>query len=215
MSEKISKFDNIRVNKKEFYKSKKTIDSDLVNVDQIVVPDKFKHSDDGFKYFIGYKEGEIVKLLCIILPQMTGYIKYFENGGKNMSFAIKDVLDKYNKIWDKIKEALSIKFHSMPAYDEKYIKAKVREFNGVIKTNFLGDKIPKESMYYACIACITIDSVMRMEKNNYLHVYLEECKYKKKNTKMTKFINTELESESESESDTKLELKYESEPDTE
>ena len=215
MSEKTLKFDNIRVNKKEFHKSKQPVDLMSVNVDQIVVSDKFKHSDEGFKYFIGYQEDEIVKPLCIILPQMTGYIKYFENGGKNMSFVIKDddVLDKYNEIWDKIKETLSIKFHSMPAYDEKYIKAKVREFNGVIKTNFLGDKIPKESMYYACIACITIDSVMRMEKNNYSHVYLEECKYKMKKTKMTKFINTELESESES--NTKLELKYESEPDTE
>ena len=83
-----------------------------------------------------------------------------------MSFVIKDddVLDKYNEIWDKIKETLSIKFLSMPVYDEKYIKAKVREFNGVIKTNFLGDEIPKESMHYTCIACITIDSVMRMEK---------------------------------------------------
>ena len=52
----------------------------------------------------------------------------------------------------------------MPVYDEKHIKAKVREFNGVIKTNFLGDEIPKEDMHYTCIACITIDSVMRMEK---------------------------------------------------
>ena len=77
MSEKTLKFDNIRVNKKEFHKSKQPTDLDLVNVDQIVVPDKFKHSDDGFKYFIGYKEGKIVKLLCIILPQMTVYIKYF------------------------------------------------------------------------------------------------------------------------------------------
>ena len=52
-----------------------------------------------------------------------------------MSFMIKDdnVLDKYNKIWDKIKEKLNIKFHSMPIYDETYIKAKVREFDGVIK----------------------------------------------------------------------------------
>ena len=171
----------------------------LVNVDQIVVLDKFKHSDGGFKYFIGYKEGEVVKPLCIILPQMTGYIKYFENGGKNMSFVIKDddVLDKYNEIWDKIKETLSIKFHSMPVYDEKYIKAKVREFNGVIKTNFLSDEVPKESEYYTCIACITINSVMRMEKKNYRQVYLEECKYRMKNIKMTKFIEAELESESE------------------
>ena len=83
-----------------------------------------------------------------------------------MSFVIKDddVLDKNNEIWDKIKERLSIKFHSTPVYDEKYIKAKVREFNGVINTNFLGDEIPKEGMHYTCITCITIDSVMRMEK---------------------------------------------------
>ena len=68
---------------------------------------------------------------------MTGCIKYFENGARNLSFVIKDddVLDKYNEIWGKIKKTLSIKFHSMSVYDEKYIKAKVREFNGVIKTN--------------------------------------------------------------------------------
>ena len=97
---------------------------------------------------------------------MSGYIKYFENGSKSMSFVIKDddVLDKYNEIWDKIKETLNIKFHSIPVYDEKYIKAKVRELNGGIKTNFLGDEAPKESMHYTCIACITTDSVMRMEK---------------------------------------------------
>ena len=74
-------------------------------------------------------------------------------------------------------------------------KAKVREFNGVIKTNFLGDKIPKESMHYTCIACITIDSVVRMEKKNYPQVYLEECKYKIKKMKMTNLIKIELESE--------------------
>ena len=65
---------------------------------------------------------------------MSRYIKYFENGGKNMSFMIKDddVLDKHNEIWDKIRETLNIKFHSEPVYDEKYIKAKGREFVGVI-----------------------------------------------------------------------------------
>ena len=101
MSEKTLKFDNIRFNKKEFYKSKPPINFDLINVDKIGVSDKFKHSDGGFKYFIGYKEGEIVKPLCYLcyhyftLPQIIGYIKYFENSGKNMSFLIKDdVLDK-------------------------------------------------------------------------------------------------------------------------
>ena len=198
MGKKTLKFDNIRVNKKEFHESKQPINLDLVKVDQIVVSDKLKHNDDGFKYFITYKEGETVKPLCIILPQMAGYIKYFENEGKNMSFVMKDddVLDKYNEIWGKIKETFSIKFHGMTVYDEKYIKAKVREFNGVIKTNFLGDEIPKESMHYTCIACITIDSVMRMEKKNYLQVYLEECKYRTNKTKIDKFIKAQLESES-------------------
>ena len=128
-----------------------------------------------------------------------------------MFFVIKDdnVLGKYVEILDKIKETLSIKFHSMPVYGEKYIKAKVREFNGVIKTNFLVDKIPKESMHYACIACITFDSVMRMKKKNYPRVYLEECKYRMKKTKVIKFKEAELESEagSELESDTELDLK--------
>ena len=111
---------------------------------------------------------------------------------------------------------LNIKFHSMPVYDETYIKAKVREFNDVIKTNFLGDEVRKENIHYTCIACITIDSVMRMEKKNYPQVYLEECKYRIKKIQMSRFINTELksDSESESESDTELMAKLESNSDT-
>ena len=76
-------------------KSKEPIDLLSVNVDQIVVSDKFKHNNEGFKHFIGYLEGEIVKPLCILLPQMSGFIKYFENGGKNISFLIKD-----DEVWD-------------------------------------------------------------------------------------------------------------------
>ena len=77
MSEITLKFDNIRVNKKEFHKSKQPIDLMSVNVDQIVVSDKFKHSDEGFKYFIGYQEGEIVQPLCIISPQMSRFYPIF------------------------------------------------------------------------------------------------------------------------------------------
>ena len=69
----------------------------LISVDQTVVSDKFKHSDGGLRYFIGYKESEIVKPLCIFLPQMSGYIKYFENGGKNMPFLSKDDVCQINK----------------------------------------------------------------------------------------------------------------------
>ena len=130
---------------------------------------------------------------------MSGYIKYFENGGKNMSFMIEDdsVLVKCNEIWNKIKKTLNIKFHIMSVYDEKYIK----EFNGVVNTNFGGDKVPKEGVHHTCIACISIASVMKMEKKSYPQVYLEECKYKIKKIKMPGFIDVELESESSSDSE--------------
>ena len=154
MSEKTLNFNNIYLYKKNFHKFKEPIDLLSVNIDQIVVSDKFKHNNEGFKYFIGYQEGEIVKPLCIILPQMSGYIKYFKNGGKNMSFLIKDdeMWDKYDKIWDVNKDKLGIKFHSEPVYEFKYLKAEVREFDGMIKTNFLGNDMQKENMYYTCIA---------------------------------------------------------------
>ena len=86
----------------------------------------------------------------------------------------------------------------------------------MIKTNFLDDETPKENLHYTCIAYITIDSAMIIEKKNNLLVYLEECKYKPKKIKMAKFIDTKLESESESElkSDIKLELKSELGSDT-
>ena len=96
MSEKTLKSNNISLNKKELYKSKERIDLMSVNVDQIVVSDKFNHNNEGFKYFIGYKESGTVKALCIILPQMSGCIKFFENGGKNMSSLIKD-----DEVWEK------------------------------------------------------------------------------------------------------------------
>ena len=80
----------------------------------------------------------------------------------------------------------------MPVYDEKYIKAKVRKFNGVIQLNFWGDKTPKESVHHTCIACITIDSVMKIEKKNYPQVYLEECKCKIRKKRMSEFKDIEL-----------------------
>ena len=208
MTKKTLKFNNIKVNKKKFHMSKEPINLMSVSIDQVVVSDKFSNNsnknnndnnnNDGFRYFIGYQEGEIVKPLCIILPQMSRYIKYFEYGGMNMSFLIKDgeVWEKYKQIWNLIKNKLGIRFHSLLVHDKKYLKTKLKEYNGVIKTNFLGNGIPKENKHCSCIACITIDSVMRMDKKNYPQVYLEECKYKIKKIQMSRFINTELDSES-------------------
>ena len=85
---KTLKFNSIMLNKKKFHRSKEPIDLLSIDLDQIVVSYKFKHNDKGFKYFLGYLKGEIIKSLCIILPQMSGYIKYFENCSKNLSFFI-------------------------------------------------------------------------------------------------------------------------------
>ena len=135
---------------------------------------------------------------------MNGYIKYFENGGQNMSFLIKsnEVQEKYENIWKITKNKLNIKFRSQPIYENKLLNAKIREFDGNIKTNFLGNNLPKENTYYTCIACITIDSVLEMNKKNYPQVYLEECKYKIKKIHTPRFINTELESDTESDVET-------------
>ena len=105
MTKKHSKFNNIRVTKKKLHMTKEPIDLISLNIDQIVVSDKFNHINNSSRYFIGYQEGEIIKPLCIILPQMTGYIKYFECRGMNMSFLIKndEVWEKSKQIWGLIK----------------------------------------------------------------------------------------------------------------
>ena len=189
MSEQTLKFGNIGVDKKEFYASKQAIASNLVDSSKILVSEKFKFSDDGCKYFTGYSDGNVIRPLFIILPQMSGYIKYFDNGGKNMSFKIKDesVHLKYTKIWNKIEKLLGTRFHSQHIYDAKYIKTKVKTFGGVTSTVFSKDELPKERNRYIFIAAICIDSVLKVEKKNYPQVYLEQCK-----RKPVEFIGTEL-----------------------
>ena len=99
---------DIEVGKKEFYDGKKAIKLNSVDVDKIFVNNKIRGNNETSKVFIRYLNGisGIVKPLCIILPQRSGWIKYFENGGKNMSFKIEDdeVYVKYNSVWNKIKE---------------------------------------------------------------------------------------------------------------
>ena len=90
MSEKALKFGNVEVNKKEFHNYKQPIVLDSVDIDKTVATDKFENIDNGSKYFIGYKDDNIIRPLCIDLLQMSGYIKYFDNSGKNMCFKIED-----------------------------------------------------------------------------------------------------------------------------
>ena len=103
---------------------------------------------------------------------MSGYIKYFENGGKNMSFLIKDdeVWENTNKFRMWLKINLALNFIASLFTNKNYLKAKVIKFDGVIKTNFWGNDMSKENMYYACIACIAIDSVMKIDKKSHPQV---------------------------------------------
>ena len=195
MSKQTLKFCDIVVNKKEFHASKQAIASNSVNTNKMIASDKFKHSDDGFNNFIGYlHDGDLVRPLCIILPQMIEYKKYFDNGRKNMSFKVKDecVYLKYNEIWNKIKKLPGIRFYSQPIYDDKYIKTKVKTFSAKINTLFSEKEIPKERNNYICMAAICIDSVLRVDKKNYPQVYLEQCKYKIKRRMSVDFIDAEV-----------------------
>ena len=96
-----------------------------------------------------------------------------------MSFVIKDdeLLEKYNEMWGKVKNIIKKKFDSEPVYDEKYLKAKIKSYNGKINTDFHNNKIPKESSQFICLPEILNDSVFRTDKNYYPQVFLEKCRY--------------------------------------
>ena len=138
MSEKTLKFNNIKINKKEFHKSKVT------------------------------KTLLVIKKTNLSNHYVISYLKWMvtENGGKNRSFLIKndEVRQKYENIWNVIKNKVGNKFNSGPIYGNKYLKAKVREFDGDIKTNFLNNGLPKENTYYTFIASIAVDSVRMNSK---------------------------------------------------
>ena len=103
---------------------------DSVDLSKNVVSNKWKIKDTTYKYFCGYLNDDVVQSLCVILPQMSGYIKYLNDGGKNMSFFTndKEVYEKYNEIWDVIKRLLKLKFTVSPVRDDKYIPAKLKKY---------------------------------------------------------------------------------------
>ena len=114
---------------------------------------------------------------------MSGYIKYFDDGGKNMSFVTGDekVYEKYNEIWNVVKKLLKLKFFVGLVRDDKYIIAKLKIFNGINRTTFTNNIIPIEKNHYACISAIDIDSVLKIDnKRAYPQAYLEQGKYKLK-----------------------------------
>ena len=90
MSSQKMKFGDKEVDKKKFYSCREAILLDSVDLNKIVVSSRWKLNDTTYKYFCGYLNNDVIKPLCVILSQMNGYIKYFDNGGKNMSFVTDD-----------------------------------------------------------------------------------------------------------------------------
>ena len=188
------KFGDKEVNKKEFYSSKQAIPLDSVDLDKIVLSSNCKINQATYKYLCGYLNNDVIQPLCVILPQMNGYIKYFDNGVKNMSFFTDNekVYDKYNEIWEVIRKLLKVKFTVNPVRDDKYLVAKLKVFNRTNRTTF-DNNIPIERNHYICIPAIDIDSVLKIDnKRAYPQAYLEQCKYKLKKKKIVNYIDDEI-----------------------
>ena len=195
MSLRKIKFGNKEVNKKEFYSSKQAISLDSVDLNKIVVSKKWKINDKTYKHICGYLNNDTIQPLCAILPQMDGYIKYFDDGGKNMSFVTDDEKNykKYNEIWEVVRNLLKTDFTVNPVRDDIYLVAKLKIFDRINRTAFNNSNyIPMERNHYICIPVIDIDSVLKIDKRAYPQAYLEQCKYKLKKRKIVNYIDDEI-----------------------
>ena len=185
-------------------KNKKVLQIDDIDVNKILVSKKEPYgTKNALKYFIGYNDNDVIRPLCLRLPQMTGYAKKF-NENATMSFRAnnKHLLKNYNKIWEKVEKLMKIDFESKPVYgdDDKYIKTKIKIYGGSMITNFHNKKMSKEKAPCKCLSIIMLDSVIKANKKYYPQTFLEECKYVQEKIKTENYIDEDLE-KSESDSD--------------
>ena len=155
MSSQKIKFGDKEVDRKKFYLSKEAILLDSVDLNKVVASNRWKLNDIAYKYFCGYLNNDVIKPLCVILPQMSGYIKYFDNGGKNMSFVTdnKQFYEKYDKIWNAVKNFLKLKFAASPIRDDKYILAKLKIFKKKNLITFNNNIVPMEKKSLHLYSC--------------------------------------------------------------
>ena len=197
MSLRKIKFGDKEIYKTKFYSSKQAISLDSVDLNKIVVSKKWKIIDTTYKYICGYLNNDTIQPLCVILPQMDGYIKYFDDSEKNMSFVTDDekIYKKYNETWEVVKKLLKVDFAVDPVRDDKYLVAKLKIFDRINRTTFNNNNnnyIPIEKNHYICIPAIDVDSVLKIDKRAYPQAYLEQCKYKLKKRKIVNYIDDEI-----------------------
>ena len=167
--------------KKKFYSSEQALSLDSVDLSKIIVSKKWKINDTTYKHICGYLNNDTIQPLCVVLPRMDGYIKYFDDGGKNMTFVTNDenIYEKYNEIWEVIRNLLKVYFTVGPVRDDIYLVAKLKIFNKINRTTLNNNNyIPIERNHYICIPAIDIDSVIKIDKIVYPQAYLEQCNYK-------------------------------------
>ena len=154
MSGKNINFDDKKIKKSIFYKNKTINNSEEIDVDNILASKKEPYCNkNSVKYFIGYNVNDIIRPLCIRLPQITVYARKFDENA-TMSFIVKDkkLLKSYTKIWETIEGLMKINFESKPVYGDhdKYIKTKIKIYAGSIITKFHNKKMPKEKAPCKC-----------------------------------------------------------------
>ena len=181
MSGKNIKFDDKKVKKKWILQKQKSNSIDDIDVNKILISKKESYgTNNSFKYFIGYNDNDVVRPLCVRLPQMSGYARKFDENA-TMSFKVnnKQLLKTYNKIWEKVEKLMRIAFESKLVYgdDDKYIKTKIKIYANNMNTNFHNKKMPKEKAPCKCLSIIMLDSVIKTNEKYYPQTLLEECKY--------------------------------------
>ena len=158
-------FDNKKIKKNIFYGSRKPFSVGDIDVNKILISKEVVYgTKNSLKYFIAYNdEDDIIRPLCLKLPQMIGYLKEFDDS-MTMSFRVDDnkLFKKYCKMWRTIKSLLVVDFDSEPAYGDtdSYIKTKVKMYDNRVKTNFQSKRVPKENSSYKCFSLIMLDSIV-------------------------------------------------------
>ena len=209
MSRKSINFHDRKIRKSTFYKNKTINNIEGTDVNILVSKKEPYSTKNSLKYFIGYNDNDVIRPLCIRLPQMTRYARKFdENATVSFRVSNKQLLKNYNKIWKKKWKVNEINFESKTVYgdDNKYIKTKIKIYGDSIITNFHDKNIPKEKAPYKCLSIIMIDSVIKANKKYYPKTLLEECKYTREKIKIENYINEDLEnSESDNDSNNEIE----------
>ena len=197
MSLRKIKFGDKEFFKTKFYSSKQAISLDSVDLCKIVVSKKWKINDATYKYICGYLNNDTIQPVCVALPQIDGYIKYFDDGEKNVTFVTDDekIYKKYNEIWEVIRKLLKVDFTVGPVRDDKYLVAKLKIFDRIYRTTFNNNDnnaIPIERNHYICIPVTDIDSILKIDKRADPQAYLEQCKYKLEKRKIANYIDDEI-----------------------